>query len=138
MPRLGTSKDKRPPTTWIAAQHRRRRFNGRAPLYKGGLPPHRYQRVTDQHSDNAHELAFIKLARSQGWHVTKSGWPDFFCVTPEGQVVLVEVKPASRPTPTKHQQAVLSLLAKLGLDVRISYGDDLGKPYRPAVSKVKV
>lgn len=42
---------------------------------------------------NIHERRFEELARSKGWYTTKRGWPDFFCVTDEDEVIAVEVKP---------------------------------------------
>lgn len=40
---------------------------------------------------NPHEQAFAEWARSQGWTVTKQGWPDFICRRGE-EVMAVEVK----------------------------------------------
>lgn len=40
---------------------------------------------------NPHEQQFAEWARSEGWHVTKQGWPDFICRR-GGEVMAVEVK----------------------------------------------
>lgn len=40
---------------------------------------------------NDTEEAFAALARSEGWAVTKRGWPDFICRR-DGELMVVEVK----------------------------------------------
>ena len=121
----------KPPITWMQAQRLKRIRLGRSTTKDGErVHPFAYRRITDHRVANTAEQAFLDLAHRVGWHVTKSGWPDFFCVTPDGKLVLVEIKPKGT-YPSQHQQAVLKLLALHGLDVRISRGDDLGTPFVP-------
>jgi len=48
------------------------------------------------------------------WHVTKKGWPDFFC-TKNGSLVLVEVKPSKDDPLSPEQIATLTALAGFGI-----------------------
>lgn len=59
------------------------------------------------------EMEFIEWAQAQGWHVTKNGWPDFFCRR-DGKVMLVEVK--DRTTLTAEQADTLADLDAHGFD----------------------
>ena len=88
---------------------------------------------------NAHENDFYNRAQNAGWKVTKQGWPDFFCVTPEGKVVAVEVKQRASKSKRhakygwfyqglrRDQITVLKALEALGVEVRISDGTHLGE-----------
>ena len=94
------------------------------------LPPHRDFR-------NVHEGRFAKLAGLWGWEVTKRGWPDFFCVKPDGSVAVVEVKPPLKwfgrrrgGGLSKVQTIVLIALARHGIDCYVNDGSVL-KPFDP-------
>jgi hypothetical protein len=64
---------------------------------------------------NAAEAAFRGWAQAKGWHATKSGYPDFICVTESGEVSLVEVKPR-RSTPLDVAQIkAMRLLLEYGV-----------------------
>ena len=83
---------------------------------------------------NDNENAFYNKAQNEGWFVTKKGWPDFFCISPDGRVMVVEVKQSGKKS-RKHTKSgwdyqglrreqiiVMKALEKLGVDVRISDG----------------
>lgn len=62
---------------------------------------------------NPHELAFYSWAVSQGWQVTKQGWPDFICRR-RGEVMAVEVK-GGKDFVRPEQWAAIYDLRKAGL-----------------------
>lgn len=64
-------------------------------------------------SNKAEAMLYDKLTK-EGWTVTKSGYPDFFCVKDE-KVVLVEVKPRKTDGLKTNQQRILELLSKYGV-----------------------
>jgi hypothetical protein len=64
---------------------------------------------------NAAEDAFATAARANGWYVNKRGWPDFWCVQPDGSLAVVEVKPKRSVGLKPQQTAVLQRLAALGI-----------------------
>lgn len=60
-------------------------------------------------SNKTEAILYDKLI-ADGWAVTKSGYPDFFCVKDE-KVVLIEVKPKSTHGLKTNQQRILELLS---------------------------
>ena len=90
---------------------------------------------------NTAENAFFLKARQLHWFVSKRGWPDFFCICPDGHVVLVEVKPSGKPQSlSKEQRLVLKALSRAGFDIRMADKtgqtfpirfEDNGNLYRP-------
>jgi len=64
---------------------------------------------------NTAEGAFFDFAKQRGLNVSKRGWPDFFCWTSEGEIVVVEVKPTARRGPKANQLLVLKTLAAAGI-----------------------
>jgi hypothetical protein len=83
---------------------------------------------------NRHEDDFEKFAHEKNWSVTKSGWPDFFCVKPDGSIAVVEIKGASRRTPaelrklSKAQGVIMAALQDAGIECFLSDGIYL-EPY---------
>jgi hypothetical protein len=73
---------------------------------------------------NTAEQAFTEEARALGWKVTKRGWPDFLCISPNGRVEAVEVKPKDTCNLSKVQNVAARALEKLGLKVRLWTPDD--------------
>lgn len=63
---------------------------------------------------NAAERKFEEMAQSQGWQVSKRGWPDFTCFK-DGQFIAVEVKPQSTHNLSKYQYTVMAALVKYGV-----------------------
>ena len=106
-------------------------------MVEGMLTSARMKRLLERGRvyDNEHENGFYSKACAAGWYVTKRGWPDFFCLSPEGRIVLVEVKPklgkSGKWGLTKEQQIVLEALLKAGIEVRISDGKSLSVPFDP-------
>lgn len=79
------------------------------------------------------EERFAQLAEAQGWHVTKSGWPDFLCFNEDGDVMAVEVKPQTktkgRKKPLRQNQAdCMDELSAAGIPCFVSDGETL-EPY---------
>lgn len=62
---------------------------------------------------NPHEFAFYSWAVSQGWQVTKQGWPDFICRRGD-EVMAVEVKGGNDGV-SSYQWATLKDLRLAGL-----------------------
>jgi hypothetical protein len=62
---------------------------------------------------NLREAAFAAQATSNGWTVTRRGWPDFMCWKGD-DVIFVEVKPDGKPL-DPHQKVIMGKLIKLGL-----------------------
>jgi len=62
---------------------------------------------------NKAEAAFEQRMQSQGWTVTKRGWPDFICYK-NGEVCLVEVKGHGRRLKANQRQ-VMHLLMSYGV-----------------------
>lgn len=81
------------------------------PLGEAGLRP-------AKRSTNEPETALIDSLESDGWTVTKRGWPDFIAIR-NGKVVIVEVKPNARHKARREQQFVMQLLADAGLNVAL-------------------
>lgn len=83
---------------------------------------------------NKAELAFEARAESNGWFVTKRGWPDFICELPDGRVIVVEVKPTRRdgkPGSLKLSQCkVMEWLTENGIRCFVSDGKIL-EPFDP-------
>ena len=72
---------------------------------------------------NPAERMCYDLLIEQGWNVTKKGWPDFFCWTPN-KFMVVEVKPRDRMDLRPRQGLILRRLAKYGVPCyRWSPGD---------------
>jgi len=60
------------------------------------------------------ENEFAKKAKQLKWEVTKRGYPDFICYKPNGDVVLVEVKPTNHRL-KKSQYKLMNALKKYGI-----------------------
>ena len=88
---------------------------------------------------NKIEAEFQRLASSKGWIITKRGWPDFLCITPDG-VVAVECKPRFKRKGSlqlfqllkREQAAVFDILESAGIPCFVSDGVDL-ECYTPAI-----
>jgi hypothetical protein len=63
---------------------------------------------------NDAERRFVELASSEGWTVTKRGWPDFVCFRGD-EVRVVEVKPYANSQPKAMQSKVIALLRAHGI-----------------------
>jgi len=63
---------------------------------------------------NQAEQALVQELTSQGWFVTKRGWPDFACFK-DGNLALVEVKAKSSHRLKRDQLRLMTALAKLGV-----------------------
>lgn len=78
---------------------------------------------------NAKERQFEELARSKGWYVTKRGWPDFFVITDEDEVIAVEVKPRFPSRGGKlvkdSQRQIMSALQTAGIRCFVSDGNEI-------------
>jgi hypothetical protein len=85
----------------------------------------KYQRTYKNPSENA----FAETARSNGWAVTKLGWPDFFCEHEDGRIMAVEVKPkrkrGTRAVLKTSQIKRLAWLQSLGVACYVSIADKL-------------
>ena len=78
---------------------------------------------------NDAERTFEERAISEGWRVTKKGWPDFLC-RKDGRVIAVEVKRLSpktgrRQALRREQLHTLEWLQGLGAEVYVSIADEL-------------
>ena len=77
---------------------------------------------------NVAEQAFVKQAKSEGWEVTKRGWPDFFCKKGD-RVMCVEVKPekkdGSRKALRVNQIHRMEWLQSLGVECYVGIGGEL-------------
>jgi hypothetical protein len=62
------------------------------------------------YTGNAAELRFTRWAESQGWRVTKRGWPDFICRR-GGELMCVEVKDGADHLSRWQAQAAADLAA---------------------------
>jgi len=82
---------------------------------------------------NTSESDFYQNVVKYGWFITKRGWPDFFCLSPAGRLVVVEVKPTLTSRLKKEQRIVLDALAQHGIEVRISDGKHRSIPYLPSI-----
>ena len=75
---------------------------------------------------NELERNFEALATSKGWRVTKKGWPDFLCVGPKGEVIVVEVKPRNKKGQLRmlrrFQERVMDLFVLHGIRCYVSDG----------------
>ncbi len=76
---------------------------------------------------NQWEEAFRKFAIEQGWEATKRGWPDFLCLSKEGEWFVVEVKPPSRKTIglSAPQSACMDFLSSLGARCYVFNGEKM-------------
>lgn len=64
---------------------------------------------------NKVERAFYDAASSKGWIVSKKGWPDFFCIHPDGKVMVAETK-SNKPRLAPWQNIVMKVLANHGIE----------------------
>jgi hypothetical protein len=67
--------------------------------------------MTEYAHGNRAELLFTEWARSQGWEVTKRGWPDFICRRSH-ELMCVEVKDGSDHLSTWQQQTATDLATR--------------------------
>jgi hypothetical protein len=79
---------------------------------------------------NPAEGKFADTARSNGWEVSKEGWPDFFCQHEDGRTMAIEVKPKSKKDGFRYalkasQICRLAWLQSFGIDCFVSIADDL-------------
>lgn len=63
---------------------------------------------------NPAERQLFQELTSQGWEVTKRGWPDFACFKGDN-LALIEVKPNKSHRLKKSQQRLMTALANLGV-----------------------
>lgn len=63
--------------------------------------------------NEAEGMLYDKLI-AEGWAVTKSGYPDFFCVK-DNKLMLIEVKPKSTHRLKTNQKRILELLSTYGI-----------------------
>lgn len=77
-------------------------------------PPAPKPVYTSKCPKNPSEKQFYERATANGWSVTHSGWPDFFCFR-DGEVCCVEVKPRGFHLPKKQQLAIMIELTKKGI-----------------------
>lgn len=63
---------------------------------------------------NKAEAACFEYLSSNGWTVTKRGWPDFFCVK-DGAICAVEVKPKKTSKLKQNQIAIMGELSAKGI-----------------------
>lgn len=64
---------------------------------------------------NLSERVFYEKMEAAGWTVTKSGWPDFFCVNDKGQFCCVEVKMRETDRLKNNQQQIMHYLRSAGV-----------------------
>lgn len=64
---------------------------------------------------NKAEAECFDYLSEQGWTPTKRGWPDFFCINENGDVIVVEVKPTDRHGLKLNQNTVMKALAAAGI-----------------------
>jgi len=77
-----------------------------------GMPVGSLNRRPRNEAEAACYDALLKL----GWAtVTKRGWPDFICLTPDGRGICVEVKRKAGFKPKQSQKLVLEFLARHGI-----------------------
>jgi hypothetical protein len=63
---------------------------------------------------NSAEADCFDEMRSDGWTVTKRGWPDFFCMR-NGELCVVEVKPRGSTPMKKNQSIIMEKLKEHGI-----------------------
>lgn len=75
---------------------------------------------------NPTEDLFSALALRKGWEATKRGWPDFVCFLPDGEMIVVEVKPRKKDGSLKwlkvSQVRVMEKLTAAGIRCFVSDG----------------
>jgi Holliday junction resolvase len=85
-----------------------------------------------QRYKNNAERAFVEKAKSEGWNISKRGWPDFFCEK-DGRFMCVEVKPQradGREALKFHQIKRMEWLQFLGAECFVGIEGDL-IPFKP-------
>ena len=75
--------------------------------------------------NNRCEIAVCDKYKAMGYDYLTKGYPDF-CFFNDREVIFVEVKPKQkRPTKkmglSKHQQKMIEIFKRIGLDVRVEY-----------------
>lgn len=63
---------------------------------------------------NETEAKFFDWIMEQGYKASKRGWPDFFCLGPNEELMVVEVKPDGH-VPTQWQKTIMAALQKAGI-----------------------
>lgn len=63
---------------------------------------------------NPAECQLFNKLTSQGWYVTRRGWPDFACFKGDN-ITLIEVKPTSTHHLKREQYRLMAGLAKFGV-----------------------
>ena len=80
---------------------------------------------------NEAEDDFRHLAEMNHWTVSKRGWPDFLCYGPDGEIIVVEVKPrtlSGRMKPLRREQVVvLEFFSRHKIRCFVSDGQTLEK-----------
>ncbi len=70
--------------------------------------------------------------KTEGWSVTRRGWPDFIAVK-DGQVMFIEVKPHAVSKLKTSQIEIMEVLVKAGLEC-YRYSPDIGlRPFDTAL-----
>lgn len=63
---------------------------------------------------NKDEGRLFDILTEQGWHVSKRGWPDFFC-NKDDEVILVEVKHNATHNLKTTQSKIMTFLTSKGI-----------------------
>ena len=71
--------------------------------------------VEKKRPSNPSEQLFWDVVVGKGWEVLKTGWPDFACWGPDGQFILVEVKPKRGHRLKGNQLKILRELSSHGI-----------------------
>lgn len=91
---------------------------------------------TDRAYKNGPERLFSQFAVNHGWFITKKGWPDFLCLSKNGEFFVVECKPNNRHL--KAEQTVCAeLLEARGIRVFVSDGTRLVRYRRALHARIK-
>ena len=81
---------------------------------------------------NKAELEFFNKAKAKGWWLQKRGWPDFFCIKPDGTICLVEVKGKRGHQLKSSQRLTMERLSEFGVPCfRWSPDGGLEKIFKP-------
>ncbi len=65
---------------------------------------------------NESEKKFWNRAHEKGWEIHYRGWPDFFCILPNGRICLVEVKRKENHHLKPLQDIIMRKFSEFGID----------------------
>jgi hypothetical protein len=74
-----------------------------------------FPQASGRKPSNQAEAQCYDALEARGWRVTKRGWPDFFCLKPDGGICLVEVKPNSERQLKREQWVLMRELSRFGV-----------------------